>query len=130
MSCSLSCIQNFFRSLGQQWYPSSTQRSRYLYHHREFHSLAPFPIYYLIQYSIDSEGLKDVKDNSTRGEDSLGCTEVSGGSWVVNGDVKDKSNPYSARSHIMKGGKVTRESRLVNGDMDPDTFIEAFCRPR
>ncbi|KAJ5642506.1 hypothetical protein N7490_006506 [Penicillium lividum] len=75
---------------------------------------------------IDGERFSDVKNNSTHGEDSLGRTEISGGSWVVNGDVKGRSKPNSSRAHIMKGGAITRGSVLVNGDMNPDTFMKAF----
>ncbi|KAJ5544057.1 hypothetical protein N7494_005336 [Penicillium frequentans] len=78
----------------------------------------------------DREEVNFVRNTPTSGEDNFGGSEISGGSWVVNGNVEGKPKPNYTHTHIMNGVKVTRGSTFVNGDMNPDTFMKIFCRPR
>ncbi|KAJ5976627.1 hypothetical protein N7481_010334 [Penicillium waksmanii] len=46
---------------------------------------------------------------------------------VFNGDIARAYDPSSTREHHLHGGSVKNESRLVNGDLDRETFLAFFC---
>lgn len=46
---------------------------------------------------------------------------------VFNGDIARAYDPSSTREHHLHGGSVKNKSRLVNGDLDRDTFLAFFC---
>ena len=46
---------------------------------------------------------------------------------VFNGDVARAYDPSSTREHHLHGGSVKNKSKLVNGDLDRDTFLAIFC---
>ncbi|KAJ5181969.1 hypothetical protein N7449_012116 [Penicillium cf. viridicatum] len=48
-------------------------------------------------------------------------------SQVFNGDIARAYDASSAREHHLHGGSVKNKSRLVNGDLDRDTFLAIFC---
>lgn len=48
-------------------------------------------------------------------------------SRVFNGDITRAYDASSTREHHLHGGSVKNKSRLVNGDLDRDTFIAMFC---
>lgn len=46
---------------------------------------------------------------------------------VFNGDVARAYDPSSTREHHLHGGSIKNQSKLVNGDLDRDTFLAIFC---
>ncbi|KAJ5752747.1 hypothetical protein N7520_009664 [Penicillium odoratum] len=72
----------------------------------------------------------ETEKTSTRGEEGRICTEISGGSQVLNGDAKIWPQAGASRTHTITGGAITRGSVLINGDMDHDTFMKIFGRSR
>lgn len=48
-------------------------------------------------------------------------------SRVFNGDIARVYDPSTTREHHLHGGSVKNKSRLVNGDLDRDTFLAFFC---
>jgi hypothetical protein len=72
----------------------------------------------------------ETEKTSTRGEEGRVCTEISGGSQVLNGDARRRPQAGVSRTHTITGGAITRGSVLINGDMDHDTFMKIFGRFR
>lgn len=54
-------------------------------------------------------------------------TDVDHSSHVFNGDIARAYDSSSTREHHLHGGSVKNQSRLVNGDLDRDTFLAIFC---
>ncbi|OGM48833.1 hypothetical protein ABOM_003018 [Aspergillus bombycis] len=81
---------------------------------------------------INSEcSLFDDGESQEQAEKGCHCyrdTEVDESSSVFNGDVVNGMKPASVRKHHMHGGSVKRNSRLVNGDLDRQSFLAFFCR--
>ncbi|KAE8160925.1 hypothetical protein BDV40DRAFT_269227, partial [Aspergillus tamarii] len=55
-------------------------------------------------------------------------TEIDQSSHVFNGDVVQSMNTSIVRKHHMRGGSVKGNSKLVNGDLDKDSFAAFFCQ--
>ncbi|KAJ5913743.1 hypothetical protein N7504_002626 [Penicillium tannophilum] len=54
-------------------------------------------------------------------------TDIDRSAQVFNGDVARAYDSSSTREHHLHGGSVKNKSRLVNGDLDRDTFLALFC---
>ncbi|KAF9238160.1 hypothetical protein DTO013E5_9383 [Penicillium roqueforti] len=54
-------------------------------------------------------------------------TDIDHSAQVFNGDVARAYDSSSTREHHLHGGSVKNKSRLVNGDLDRDTFLAMFC---
>ncbi|KAJ5201712.1 uncharacterized protein N7498_006375 [Penicillium cinerascens] len=54
-------------------------------------------------------------------------TYVDHSAQIFNGDVARAYDPSSTREHHLHGGSVKNKSKLVNGDLDRDTFLAIFC---
>ncbi|KAJ5978640.1 hypothetical protein N7501_001982 [Penicillium viridicatum] len=54
-------------------------------------------------------------------------TNLDHSAQVFNGDVARAYDSSSTREHHLHGGSVKNKSRLVNGDLDRDTFLAIFC---
>lgn len=54
-------------------------------------------------------------------------TDMDRSARVFNGDVARAYDSSSTREHHLHGGSVKNKSRLVNGDLDRDTFLAFFC---
>jgi hypothetical protein len=48
---------------------------------------------------------------------------------ILNGDAGYQGIPPTGMHHL-EGGGARHDSRLVNGNMDMDSFIRVFCSPR
>lgn len=49
-------------------------------------------------------------------------------SMVVNGDITGAKAQDGFRIHAARGGLVTNNSVLWNGDMDRESFLKSMCR--
>ncbi|KAJ5588618.1 hypothetical protein N7537_011296 [Penicillium hordei] len=56
-------------------------------------------------------------------------TSMDNSAQVFNGDIARAYDASSTREHHLHGGSVKNKSRLVNGDLDRDTFLAIFCNP-
>ncbi|KAJ6190148.1 hypothetical protein N7519_000169 [Penicillium mononematosum] len=54
-------------------------------------------------------------------------TNIDRSAQVFNGDVARAYDSSSTREHHLHGGSVKNKSKLVNGDLDRDTFLAFFC---
>ncbi|OQE26077.1 hypothetical protein PENFLA_c007G06667 [Penicillium flavigenum] len=54
-------------------------------------------------------------------------TNMDHSAQVFNGDIARAYDSSSTREHHLHGGSVKNNSRLVNGDLDRDTFLAFFC---
>lgn len=54
-------------------------------------------------------------------------TNVDQKSWVYNGSIVGAETSETIRKHHLNGGSVKNESKLVNGDLDRETFLAFFC---
>lgn len=54
-------------------------------------------------------------------------TNIDRSAQVFNGDIARAYDSSSSREHHLHGGSVRNNSRLVNGDLDRDTFLAFFC---
>lgn len=74
-----------------------------------------------------TDGALEKDDNASHGSS---YTHVDESSMVINGNLADGQGPGSFRTHAVHGGSVRNGSKLVNGDMDRETFLSIFCRKK
>ncbi|KAJ5987632.1 hypothetical protein N7451_011997, partial [Penicillium sp. IBT 35674x] len=54
-------------------------------------------------------------------------TNIDQSAQVFNGDIARAYDTSSTREHHLHGGSVKNGSKLVNGDLDRETFLAIFC---
>lgn len=65
------------------------------------------------------------EENNNAGHGSS-YTHVDCSSLVINGDLMKGQGSGSLRAHNIQVGSVQNGSKLVNGDMDPESFLLVF----
>lgn len=63
-------------------------------------------------------------------DSSSKAIQIDTSSQVFNGDVTNSNGTGEERTHRIQGGSVRNNSKLFNGNMDPESFIAFFCRDR
>ncbi|CEJ62893.1 hypothetical protein PMG11_11378 [Penicillium brasilianum] len=78
-------------------------------------------------YKIDGQRHVAAQGDKIGIVSALNGTEITGFSKVLNGSVVEAQKSQSS-CHVMYGGSVENGSKLVNGNLDRESFLEFFCR--